>query len=251
MGAPWLAPAERGLPGCAASPTKSCGCACWRCNSVSAPSRRSSRSPRSCWGSRAAVASWPGAPRAARGRCGCSRCWKRASPVCAAAAVGYAFDDPAHRCGCRRSSAPQWHVLLALAALLLLTLPAAAMGAGFPLLVEGWKRYGATDRHGLWQQYAGRRSWRTAAAAAAARRRLEPAMRSGRPAGFHRRRGAVCARSAKDGVRRKPRARRASRNPRRRCCSTTASSAPRACCWKWRGCGCSAWRCCARNMCWR
>ena len=41
-----------------------------------------------------------------------------------------------------RLSSPQWHALLALAALLLLTLPAAAMGAGFPLLVEGWKRYG-------------------------------------------------------------------------------------------------------------
>ncbi len=39
---------------------------------------------------------------------------------------------------------PQWHALLALAALLLLTLPAAAMGAGFPLLVEGWSRYGRT-----------------------------------------------------------------------------------------------------------
>src|SRR5208283_3437435 len=41
-----------------------------------------------------------------------------------------------------RLPSPQWHALLALAALLLLTLPAAAMGAGFPLLVEGWKRYG-------------------------------------------------------------------------------------------------------------
>ncbi|MFI4982002.1 MAG: fused MFS/spermidine synthase, partial [Nevskiales bacterium] len=39
-------------------------------------------------------------------------------------------------------SPAQWHALLALAALLLLTLPAAAMGAGFPLLVEGWRRYG-------------------------------------------------------------------------------------------------------------
>jgi spermidine synthase len=39
-------------------------------------------------------------------------------------------------------SSPQWHALLALTALLLLTLPAAAMGAGFPLLVEGWTRYG-------------------------------------------------------------------------------------------------------------
>jgi spermidine synthase len=39
-------------------------------------------------------------------------------------------------------SSPQWHALLALAALLLLTLPAAAMGAGFPLLLEGWTRYG-------------------------------------------------------------------------------------------------------------
>jgi spermidine synthase len=38
----------------------------------------------------------------------------------------------------------QWHALLALAALLLLTLPAAAMGAGFPLLVEAWVRYGRT-----------------------------------------------------------------------------------------------------------
>jgi spermidine synthase len=39
-------------------------------------------------------------------------------------------------------SSPQWHALLALTALLLLTLPAAAMGAGFPLLLEGWARYG-------------------------------------------------------------------------------------------------------------
>ncbi len=31
---------------------------------------------------------------------------------------------------------------MTLAALLLLTLPAVAMGAGFPLLLEGWKRYG-------------------------------------------------------------------------------------------------------------
>jgi spermidine synthase len=36
----------------------------------------------------------------------------------------------------------QWHALLALAALVLLMLPAAAMGAGFPLLLEGWRRYG-------------------------------------------------------------------------------------------------------------
>jgi spermidine synthase len=39
-------------------------------------------------------------------------------------------------------SPSQWHSLLALAALLLLCLPAAAMGAGFPLLLEGWTRYG-------------------------------------------------------------------------------------------------------------
>jgi spermidine synthase len=39
-------------------------------------------------------------------------------------------------------SPPQWHALTTLAALVLLTLPAAAMGAGFPLLLEGWKRYG-------------------------------------------------------------------------------------------------------------
>jgi spermidine synthase len=38
--------------------------------------------------------------------------------------------------------APQWRALLASAALLLLTLPAAAMGAGFPLLVEAWRRAG-------------------------------------------------------------------------------------------------------------
>jgi len=37
---------------------------------------------------------------------------------------------------------PKWHALMTLAALVLLTLPAAAMGAGFPLLLEGWKRYG-------------------------------------------------------------------------------------------------------------
>lgn len=41
-------------------------------------------------------------------------------------------------------SSPQWHALLVLAGLLLLTLPAAAMGAGFPLLVEGWIRRGRT-----------------------------------------------------------------------------------------------------------
>jgi len=38
-------------------------------------------------------------------------------------------------------SPPLWHALTTLAALLLLTLPAAAMGAGFPLLLEGWIRY--------------------------------------------------------------------------------------------------------------
>ena len=41
-------------------------------------------------------------------------------------------------------SAPQWHALLMLAGLLLLTLPAAAMGAGFPLMVEAWIRSGRT-----------------------------------------------------------------------------------------------------------
>ncbi|MGO8974413.1 MAG: fused MFS/spermidine synthase [Steroidobacteraceae bacterium] len=39
-------------------------------------------------------------------------------------------------------SPPQWHALMALAALLLLALPAAAMGAGFPLLLEAWRRFG-------------------------------------------------------------------------------------------------------------
>jgi hypothetical protein len=39
-------------------------------------------------------------------------------------------------------SPSQWHLLLALAALLLLCLPAAAMGAGFPLLLAAWRRYG-------------------------------------------------------------------------------------------------------------
>ena len=39
-------------------------------------------------------------------------------------------------------SPPQWRALLALASLLLLTLPAAAMGAGFPLLLEAWKQVG-------------------------------------------------------------------------------------------------------------
>jgi spermidine synthase len=38
-------------------------------------------------------------------------------------------------------STPRWHALTTLAALLLLTPPAAAMGAGFPLLIEGWRRY--------------------------------------------------------------------------------------------------------------
>ncbi len=39
---------------------------------------------------------------------------------------------------------PQWHALLALMGLLSLTLPAAAMGAGFPLLVEGFERQGGS-----------------------------------------------------------------------------------------------------------
>jgi len=39
-------------------------------------------------------------------------------------------------------SPAQWHALTTFGALLLLTLPAAAMGAGFPLLLEGWKRHG-------------------------------------------------------------------------------------------------------------
>src|ERR1019366_291352 len=39
-------------------------------------------------------------------------------------------------------SPPQWRALLALASLLLLTLPAAAMGAAFPLLLEAWKQVG-------------------------------------------------------------------------------------------------------------
>jgi spermidine synthase len=41
-------------------------------------------------------------------------------------------------------NAPQWHALESAAALLLLTLPAAAMGAGFPLLLEGFRRCGRT-----------------------------------------------------------------------------------------------------------
>ncbi len=97
-------------------------------------------------------------------------------------------------------SSPQWHALLALAALLLLTLPAAAMGAGFPLLVEGWKRYGRTDRHGLWQQHTRGRSGRTVAAAAAARHRLEPVDTHGCPARFDRCRGPVRAGSAEGGA---------------------------------------------------
>jgi spermidine synthase len=43
-----------------------------------------------------------------------------------------------------RLSPPQWYALLSLAGLLSLTLPAAAMGAGFPLLVEGFARRGAS-----------------------------------------------------------------------------------------------------------
>ncbi|MFI5113400.1 MAG: spermidine synthase [Terriglobales bacterium] len=39
-------------------------------------------------------------------------------------------------------SSPQWHGLLVVAAVLLLTLPAAAMGAQFPLLLEAFRRYG-------------------------------------------------------------------------------------------------------------
>jgi spermidine synthase len=38
----------------------------------------------------------------------------------------------------------QWHALLVLTGLLSLTLPAAAMGAGFPLLVEGFERHGGS-----------------------------------------------------------------------------------------------------------
>jgi spermidine synthase len=38
----------------------------------------------------------------------------------------------------------QWHALLVLAGLLSLTLPAAAMGAGFPLLVQGFERHGGS-----------------------------------------------------------------------------------------------------------
>ena len=41
-------------------------------------------------------------------------------------------------------SPPQWHALLVLAGLGSLTLPAAAMGAGFPLLVEGFARHGGS-----------------------------------------------------------------------------------------------------------
>jgi spermidine synthase len=41
-------------------------------------------------------------------------------------------------------SPPQWHALLVLAGLLTLTLPAAAMGAGFPLLVQGFERHGGS-----------------------------------------------------------------------------------------------------------
>ena len=39
-------------------------------------------------------------------------------------------------------SPAEWHSLLALAALTLLSVPAAAMGAGFPLLLAGWARLG-------------------------------------------------------------------------------------------------------------
>lgn len=39
-------------------------------------------------------------------------------------------------------SSPAWHALLVLSGVVLLTMPAAAMGAGFPLLVEGWRRQG-------------------------------------------------------------------------------------------------------------
>lgn len=41
-------------------------------------------------------------------------------------------------------SGAQWRALVACAALLALSAPAAAMGAGFPLLVEGWKRRGGS-----------------------------------------------------------------------------------------------------------
>jgi spermidine synthase len=54
---------------------------------------------------------------------------------------GVHFTTPLVDAAAGFSSAPRWHALTTLAALLLLTLPAAAMGAGFPLLIEGWRRY--------------------------------------------------------------------------------------------------------------
>ncbi len=56
--------------------------------------------------------------------------------------AGVALTTPLIDAAAASLSAPRWHLLLALAALLLLALPAAAMGAGFPLLLEGWRRRG-------------------------------------------------------------------------------------------------------------
>jgi len=55
---------------------------------------------------------------------------------------GVALSTPLIDAAAAHLSTTQWHALLALAAVLLLTLPAAAMGAGFPLLLEGWRRLG-------------------------------------------------------------------------------------------------------------
>ena len=97
---------------------------------------------RSCWGSPAAAPSWPGARCAWCGRCGCSRCWKRAIALYALALPwGVHLTTPLIDAAAGLLSAPRWHALTTLAALLLLGLPAAAMGAGFPLLIEGWRRY--------------------------------------------------------------------------------------------------------------
>ncbi len=54
------------------------------------------------------------------------------------------FATPLIDASARALPPPQWHALLALAGLVSLTLPAAAMGAGFPLLVQGFERRGGS-----------------------------------------------------------------------------------------------------------
>ena len=81
--------------------------------------------------------------RAAQGLCARSQLLEVSIALYALALPwGVHLGTPLIDAAARHLSPPQWHALMTLAALLLLTLPAAAMGAGFPLLLEGWKRHG-------------------------------------------------------------------------------------------------------------